>query len=187
MPVHLRFRTRCPGWLSLLVLGLILAGCGGGKSPQDPPSELRENAPPALFSTRFDIGVGTKVVQAQVALSSNEQARGLMFREALKPDEGMFFVFEQRRQMGFWMRNVSIPLDIAYITPDGIIREIYPLHPFVETPVQSRRNDLQIVLEMRRDWFAENAVGVGDTIDLTALIEAMRERGYEPDAYGLVP
>ncbi|MGF1448814.1 MAG: DUF192 domain-containing protein [Opitutales bacterium] len=171
-------------WLIVIALGL--AGCGGNESGET-ASTLRTNTPPAVFSTRFEIGVGSGTVQAQVALETNEQARGLMFRESLEPDEGMFFIFERPQPMGFWMRNVSIPLDIAYITPDGVIREIYPLHPFVETPVRSRRSDLQIVLEMRRDWFADNDVQVEDTIDLTALTEAMRARGVDPELYAIAP
>ena len=53
--------------------------------------------------------------KVELALTPEEQSQGLMFREDLKPDEGMLFVFEKEEGYPFWMRNTLIPLDIIWI------------------------------------------------------------------------
>lgn len=134
---------------------------------------------------RFAIKLGARTVQMQVAALPAETQRGLMFRQAMGEDEGMLFVFDRPQQMSFWMRNTTIPLDIGYIDPEGVLREIYPMHPRDERPVASRSSRLQFALEMNQGWFRRAGVKPGDRLDLRALAEALRARGLRPENYGL--
>ncbi len=69
-----------------------------------------------------------------VADSFEEQNKGLMF---VKPEElapladgterGMLFVFSFSTRQSFWMKNTTIPLDIAYIDRDGKVVRIYTM------------------------------------------------------------
>ena len=54
----------------------------------------------------------------EIADEPAEQARGLMFRNEIGANEGMFFIWRQPAPRAFWMRNTRIPLDIVYIGPD---------------------------------------------------------------------
>jgi uncharacterized protein len=54
--------------------------------------------------------------KVELAVTAEEQARGLMFRERLHEDGGMLFIFEKDEPRSFWMRNTLIPLDIIFIT-----------------------------------------------------------------------
>ena len=64
--------------------------------------------------TYFPISIGGHELQLQLALSSAEQKKGLMYRNNyLKTTECSSF-FDYPDQRSFWMRNTSIPLDIAY-------------------------------------------------------------------------
>ena len=90
---------------------------------------------------------------------------GLMFRESLDVNSGMLFIFDEATEQSFHMRETKIPLDIAFITKDGIIESIKQLEPYDENPVASD-GEVICALEVNRGWFAENNVEVGDEIDI---------------------
>src|SRR5512143_2397775 len=54
-------------------------------------------------------------VLAELALSGEERANGLMFREKLDPKEGMLFVFDSEEPHSFWMKNMKFPIDILWL------------------------------------------------------------------------
>ena len=90
---------------------------------------------------------------------------GLMFRESLDTNSGMLFIFDEVAEQSFHMTETRIPLDIAFITEEGIIESIKELEPFDENPVASD-GEVLCALEVNRGWFAENNVEVGDQIDI---------------------
>ena len=57
--------------------------------------------------------------KAEIAKSSAELAKGLMFRKILEQDRGMLFVFEEEGDYPFWMKNTLIPLDMIWINSDS--------------------------------------------------------------------
>ena len=71
-----------------------------------------------------------------------------MFRESMDEDEGMFFVFESGSSQRFWMKNTRIPLDIGYISSDGVLIEIHKGKPYDLSGVPSHSNDIKFVLEL---------------------------------------
>lgn len=137
------------------------------------------------MSDHFDLRLGEKVIHLQIALSMPEMERGLMERRDLGADEGMLFGYQHPQQMSFWMHNTPTPLDIAFFDRSGVLQEIYPLHPFDETPMKSRSSDLQYAIELRQGWFHENGVRPGAQIEMKALARALKARGYEPEKFGL--
>lgn len=62
--------------------------------------------------------------KVEIADSSSEWQKGLMYRETMCADCGMLFQMPERVQ-NFWMKNTFIPLDIIYIDSKGIIKKIY--------------------------------------------------------------
>ena len=51
----------------------------------------------------------------ELAETAQKRVLGLMFRENLKENEGMLFIFEKEEIHPFWMKNTKIPLDIIWI------------------------------------------------------------------------
>lgn len=161
-------------WLVLCLLAA--AGCDGGAPARPPPKGAAEF---------FPVKIGARTVDFQLAVTDAEMSRGLMNRKDLGPDQGMLFVYERPQQMSFWMRNTPTPLHIGFFTSDGVLREVYPLYPFDERAVASRREDLQYALEMRQGWFEKSGVKPGDVLDLEAVAAALKARGFEPRRFGL--
>ena len=54
----------------------------------------------------------------ELALTSGQQQRGLMFRKKA-PADGMLFVFARAASGGFWMKNTLVPLTIVYFDTAG--------------------------------------------------------------------
>lgn len=144
-------------------------------------------APMKSAAEFFPIAVGDKVLRLQLAVTGPEMERGLMGRRTLGADEGMIFLFAKPQTLSFWMRNTPLPLDIGYFDAAGRLREHYPLYPFDETSVVSRADDLQFAVEVNQGWFRANQVKRGAVLDLKALAEALRQRGFDPATYGLKP
>lgn len=158
----------------------LAAGCGRGDALGT--ATAGEVKPATAF---FEIAVGDKTVRMQLAVKPREMERGLMERRDLGADDGMIFVYAGTQRMSFWMRNTPTPLDIGFFTADGVLREVYPLHPYDETPVNSAGDEMKFALEVNQGWFARNGVKPGAKLDLEALSAALKARGFEPWEYGV--
>ena len=75
----------------------------------------------------------------EIADSSEEREKGLMFRENLSEDKGMLFVFEEATNTCFWMKNTLIPLDIIFIDENNSVVNIE------EAIVQLNISDIELI------------------------------------------
>ena len=69
-------------------------------------------------------GAGVSTYSIEIADDAAERAQGLMFRETMPRDHGMYFVYPTGRPVAFWMKNTPLPLDIIYINERGIVCSI---------------------------------------------------------------
>ncbi|GAB5350131.1 DUF192 domain-containing protein [Alteriqipengyuania sp. 357] len=101
---------------------------------------------------------------AEVARSSEEQARGLMFRTELGPDEAMLFP-RQGDVASFWMKNTPLPLDIVFIGQDRRIINIAPETTPYSLDSVSALGPTSAVLEIPGGRAAELGIGPGDRVE----------------------
>lgn len=102
--------------------------------------------------------------EVELAVTGVQRARGLMHREHLAPDAGMLFDFSPAREVGIWMKNTLIPLDILYIRSDGSIARIEADAEPLTEDVRSSGGPVSGVLEIPGGRAAELGVKPGDHV-----------------------
>ena len=111
------------------------------------------------------IRLADREIEVQIALKTEEMARGLMFRESLGENRGMLFFYHLPKQMSFWMRNTYYDLSIAFINGNGIILEIMTLKKESEIP-QKPDEPYRYAIEAPVDWYVNHDIEPGDQVRL---------------------
>jgi uncharacterized protein len=140
-------------FLLCLLLGMGFAGCNSAKTVD--PFGLRT----------VNLTVGGVSLKAEVAEDDQSREMGLMFRDSLPEDHGMLFIFDRPHQASFWMKNTKIPLSIAFLENDRVIREEKSMRPYDETLIQSRSDKIRFAIEVNAGWFDQHQVKPGTKVE----------------------
>jgi uncharacterized membrane protein (UPF0127 family) len=113
----------------------------------------------------IDMAGGGKVTfETEIADDDAERSRGLMFRRSMQEHEAMLFIWPAPYEVGMWMRNTYIPLDMLFIAADGkivhIARETVPHSLDVITAGQK----VLAVLEISGGAAARFGISPGDQV-----------------------
>jgi uncharacterized membrane protein (UPF0127 family) len=152
----------------------LLAGCFVVASPalaEDRAMMLSVDPHPFLVET----DKGERRFSIEIAADSDKRARGLMFRKDMPDDRGMLFVFDSTQEVGFWMKNTPMPLDLVFIGQDGGIRAIRRGEPFSEAVI-SPGEPVRFVLELKAGTARKDDIKPGDRVRHPA-IEAVARQG----------
>ena len=142
-------------------------------SPQAPA----QNTPAETVDPRAQTGLrevpltiksknGTHRFTVEVAATPEQQETGMMFRKSVAPNRGMIFPYEPAQEVGFWMKNTLVALDIIYIRADGTIVRITRAEPLDLTPLPSGE-PIVAVLEIGGGRAAELGIKEGDIASWT--------------------
>jgi uncharacterized protein len=150
-------------------LALLVGGCTAATSSNAPgcnPGEARPVSEAGLDQVELCITSAGKsrTFTVEVAATSQEQAKGLMFRDKLADDRGMIFPFDQPRMASFWMKNTVIPLDIIFIRADGTIENIAENTIPYSTDQVTATGPVTAVLELRGGLTGELGIVAGDKV-----------------------
>lgn len=86
---------------------------------------------------RFITAKASHEYSVERAATPDQQACGLMYREAMPRDVGMIFPFKPARTTAFWMRNTPLPLDLIFIGPDDRVVSIGSGKPYSDALIPS--------------------------------------------------
>ena len=136
---------------ALVLLGVFVAAASAAQTgPQ-----------PTLPTTRLTAGM--HVITAELAATPQSRTIGMMFRQSVAPNHGMLFLFEDKGQQCFWMRNTPLPLSIAFIADDGTILQIADMAPKSEA-LHCSQEPVRYALEMEQGWYAKKGASTGTKI-----------------------
>jgi uncharacterized membrane protein (UPF0127 family) len=114
---------------------------------------------------KVTLHLGKASLTTQIAASSAQEERGLMYVTKLPDNDGMIFILPKVTNATFWMKNTLIPLSVAFIDKNGVILEIHDMKALDETITRSDSDQVAYALETNLHWFALNGVKPGDKID----------------------
>lgn len=117
-----------------------------------------QTVPQKLSSIRLNVGIHN--VNAELARTPDQRGIGLMFRQAMPPNDGMLFVFDEPGTQCFWMKNTYIPLSTAFVADDGSIVNIADMEP-QKLDSHCSEKPVRYVLEMNQGWFAKRGIKPG--------------------------
>lgn len=137
-------------WFSFLVFTLVFATA------------------PALAAERETLEIASKTgvhaFSVELATTEAEREKGLMYRKSLPEGQGMLFDFHRDQEVGFWMRNTYIPLDMIFIRGDGRIWRIAEnTEPLSEKIVPSN-GPVRAVLEVIGGTARKLGIAPGDRV-----------------------
>ena len=121
-------------WYRVL-LATVLVLCSGACSPQSTANSGANGSLDEAFARdtlTIVNGDGSRhEFDVYLALSPEQQRRGLMFVRQIPLQTGMLFVYERDDLQSMWMKNTYISLDIIFARADGtvasVIRNTEPL------------------------------------------------------------
>jgi uncharacterized membrane protein (UPF0127 family) len=125
-------------------------------------NELPQHAQAKLRTLK--IYLGAEALDAELALTAEQEHTGMMFRTNITDQDAMLFVFSQPMRAAFWMKNCPESLSAAYIAPDGVIEEIHHLEKQDTNSVVADHDNIQYVLEVADGWFTRHSITTGTVI-----------------------
>ena len=155
----------------VILVSAVGGGCDQGSKPASSPPAPATATPPAAAPDEptgaqpklrtLKLFIGAEEMVAEVAVEPLEVHTGMMFRTNMEENAGMLFVLPYTQQAQFWMKNCPLPLSVAYMNEEGIIREIHDLQPYNTNSVVAATSDIRFALETPQGWFQKHHIRPG--------------------------
>ena len=148
-----------------LLVSLVLAGALAAPATAQAPAPVTFGKGVATLTNERK----TVRISVEIAKTSEQQQRGLMFSRSLARNARMLFVFPEAQRGGFWMKNTLIPLSIAFYDARGRIVRILDMKPCRADPcpVYDPGVSYRGALEVNRGAFERWGVDEGDRIRIS--------------------
>jgi hypothetical protein len=143
-------RMRALRWTAFVLIGLLVAA-----------SPVR---PAGLQTLEIASKTGVHAFTVEIADTDPEREKGLMFRKELPEGRGMLFDFHREQEVGFWMQNTYIPLDMIFIRGDGRILRIAENTEPLSTRIIPSGGVVRAVLEVIGGTARKLGIAPGDRV-----------------------
>ena len=106
-------------------------------------------------------------INVELAMTPYQWSKGLMFRDSLGENSGMFFIFPDEAKRIFWMKDTEIPLDLIFISKDLKVVDIKagfePCKAMI-CPNYESSAPAMYVLEVNAGFAKKNGISLGDKV-----------------------
>ena len=150
-------------FVSILAV-ILLLGCEEKPKNLTTPDREVESALPTRAQPKLPtvkLWIGGEEMVTEMARTGIQQQTGMMFRTNIPENEGMIFVLPYPQRAAFWMKNCPESLSAAYISADGVIREIRHLEKHDTNSVVAANDNIHFVLETKEGWFQRHNISTG--------------------------
>ena len=120
--------------------------------------------PAGLETLEIASKTGVHAFAVEIADTEAARTKGLMFRKELPEGQGMLFDFDQEQEVGFWMENTYIPLDMIFIRGDGRILRIAENTQPLSTRIIPSGGPVRAVLEVIAGTARKLGIAPGDRV-----------------------
>lgn len=103
-------------------------------------------------------------IDVEIADDDSKRETGLMYRDRMKMNQGMLFIFPAQQYQSFWMHNTQLPLDMIFVNKNLDVVTIHKdTTPFSDQTYSSTRPALYVV-EVNAGYCDMNNISVGNKI-----------------------
>lgn len=105
-------------------------------------------------------------VDARLAVTREEQIRGLSGTQSLPDGEGLLFVYAEPSRSGIWMKDMNYPIDVLWISEEGkIVHIVENMRPESYPQAYYPDEDATYVLELPSGFVEIHGTQEGDTVE----------------------
>lgn len=119
-------------------------------------------------STSNFVKIKNLIIPVDLAITPDQQAMGLSYRNSLNASQGMLFPFHTPGDYSFWMKDMRFPLDILWIDSGNNIvhieKNLQPCVFILLCPSYSPHSASKYVLEVNSNYTTKNNITVGDRV-----------------------
>jgi uncharacterized membrane protein (UPF0127 family) len=109
-------------------------------------------------------------LEVEVANTPASRELGLSGRKKMTDSEGFLYVFDKPGRYGFWMKDMTFPLDIVWINQNGVVvdieRDITP-ETYREKKTFINQSEASYVLEVNAGMAEKFGLYLGSKIKIT--------------------
>lgn len=107
---------------------------------------------------------GTARFSVELADTPDERSLGLMNRPEMAKSAGMLFLYDFPQTVAFWMENTLIPLDMIFMSADGVVQRIHENAVPLDRTLIPGGDDILAVLEINGGMSALLGITVGSEL-----------------------
>lgn len=109
-------------------------------------------------------------LEVEVANTRASRELGLAGRDKMSDNEGFLYVFDAPGRYGFWMKDMTFPLDIIWINQNGVVvdieREVKP-ESYLEKKTFINQSEARYVLEINAGMATKFGLFLGSKVKIT--------------------